>query len=347
MRDLLLGGFIGILAAAPASSNYILKNYDVGSGGSGGSSSSNYRLNGVSGTQTGETQSSTNYTLPSGNNNAQNASVPAAPTFTNPSNYYNRLQLVLNPGGNPSDTKYLIAISTDNFTTTRYVQPDNTIGNTASVSTYQTYAVWGGSTGVTITGLTPSTTYRVKVKAMQGSFTDSAYSPVATAATVATSLSISLTTTATSTPPFPVNFTSLTPGSVVNGSADAVIGITSNALGGGDVYIRSTNAALASNLASTSITSATTDLSSAATGYGAQVTAASQTSGGPLASVAPFNGASNNVGGLTTSLQKILSTTTPINGGSATIRLKAKASAITPSSTDYTDQLTLIAAMNF
>lgn len=347
MRDVILGSIVSILAAAPTSTNYILRNYDVGSGGSSNSTSTNYKLNGVTGGQGGGSQTSTNYAADSGLPNAQNANAPQAPAFTNPSNYYNRLKIVINTANNPSDTKYQIAISTDNFATTRYVQTDNTIGTNNTVATYQTYAVWGSTNGVLITGLTPSTTYQVKVRSLQGNFTGSAFGPTATAATVATSMSVSLGTTLTSTPPYPVSFSSLTPGSVVNGTADAVIGIDSNAQSGGQIYIRSANAGLTSAIANTTISSITADLSSANNGYGSQVTSASQTTGGPLVSQAPFNGTSNNVGGLTTNLQSILSTSGPITGGSATIRMMAKASATTPSSSDYNDALTFVAVMNF
>jgi hypothetical protein len=75
------------------------------------------------------------------------------------------------------------------------------------------------------------------------------------------------------------------------------------------------------------------------------VSSASQTSGGPFTSVSPFNGAGTNVGALTTSLQPILSTAAAITTGTATIDLKAKAASTTPSSSDYSDTLTFVAAM--
>lgn len=347
MHKVLGTALVLLFAASPSSSNYILRNYDWGSGGTSSSSSSNYKLNGVSGSQTGNLQSSTNYNNASGPQNVQNANIPAAPTVTNPTSYYDRLKVVLNVGTDPTDTKYLIAVSSDNFATTYYVQTDNSIGTGVSLTNYQTYSAWGGASGFTMLGLLPSTTYKVKVKALQGNFTGSDYGPTASAATVAPSLTLSLTTTLTATPPFAVNFASLTSGSVVNGGADAVLGITSNAVSGGTIYVQSTNAGLKSNLTGTTVSSATADLTSAASGFGAQVVSTSQTSGGPLTSVSPFNGTSNNVGGFTTTLQNLLSTTGPITTGSATVRLMAKVDAITPSATDYSDTLTFVAAMSY
>lgn len=339
-------GMSWLLAAAPTSTNYILKTYDVNSGGANGTST-NYKLNGATGSQSTTTQTSTNYGNLSGENSGVNANVPPAPTFTNPSSYYNRLQLVINTGNNPSDTKYLVAISTDNFVTTNYVQSDNTVGTSQAIGNYRTYVALGGASGFLVVGLSPSTTYKVKVKALQGNFSGSALGPEASAATVAPSLTFSVTTTLTGTPPFPIAFTSLTPGSVINGNGDVVIGLTSNALSGGAVYLRSANGGLVSSLAPATITSATADLAVAATGYGAQVTSASQVSGGPFTAASPFNGVTENVGVINTNLQSVLTSAAPITTGSANVRLKAKASTITPAATDYADVVTFVAAMIF
>jgi hypothetical protein len=335
-----------LFAASPSSTNYTLKTYDIGSGGTT-STSTNYGLQAGTGNQSGAIGSSTNYTAQGDGRGVANAAVPPAPALTNPSNYYDRLKLVLATGSNPSDTKYLIAVSTDNFATTKYVQTDNSLGTSQALANYQTYSAWGGASGFLIVGLSASTTYQVKVKALQGSYTGSGFSPVASASTVAPSVSFSLATTLTSTPPFTVGFSNLTAGTVVNGSADALIGLTSNAVNGGAVYVRDTNSGLYSTLANTTLSSASTDLSSASSGYGGQITSVGQTSGGPIAAASPFNGSGNTVGALTTSLQQLVTTASPVTSGTATLRLKTKVAALTPSATDYADTVTLIAAMNF
>ena len=348
MNKLLAGLGIGILfAVAPSSTNYTLKSYDIGSGGIGSSSSTNFGLNGISGEQSLALQTSTNYSTVLGANATINSNEPPAPTFTNPSNYYDRLKVVINTASNPTDTRYLIAISSNSFVTTQYIQSDNSVGNSQALVNYQTYAAWGGASGFLVLGLNPSTTYQIKVKAFQGKFSGSPFGPTATAATIAPNVSVSLTTTLNATPPFPVTFSSLTAGTVVSGSADAIVTFTSNANNGGTVYTKSANAGLLSTLVSNTIPSASADLTAATSGYGAQVTSVSQTSGGPISSVSPFNGVANNVGGLTTTLQSILSTSSPILNGSGTIRLKAKATTITPSASDYSDVVTLVTAMNF
>jgi len=336
---------LSIFGASPSSTNFTLKSYDLGGGGSGQTSSTNYILDGSAGTQTGDgSQNSTNYKLSGGELATQNANVPPAPSFTNPSSEYDRLKLVINTGSNPTDTKFQVAISTDNFVTTKYVQTDNTISTSNTIATYQTYASWGSATGVWVVGLDSGTTYTVKVRALQGNFSGSPYGPTATAATIGPSLTFSVATSLTGTPPFAIAFTSLPAGSVVSGNATADIGLSTNSLNGGTVYVKS-SAGLTSAVAASTIASATADLSVAGSGYGAIISSVAQVSGGPFAGVAPYNGVSNNVGALLTSLQPILSTGAPMTSGTATITLKAKTNSTTPSAGDYSDTLTFIAAM--
>lgn len=351
MLNGILHGLIGsvlLFAASPTSTNYVLPSYEIGSGGTSSSSSTNYGLNGVSGTQTTSQQTSTSYALTSGYNPTMNANVPSAPTLSNPSNYYDKLQLVLNDGGNPTDTVFLVAISPDNFTTTYYVQPDNSISGTYTIAAYRTYASFGGGSGFLVLGLSPNTTYKVKVKAMRGGFTESAYSPESSAvATVGQSLSFGVTTTLTPTPPFSASFSSLSAGTVFAANADINISLTTNANSGGSVYVRSSNAALTSVAAGHAITSATADLASVASGYGAQVVSATQSGGGPIVGVSPFDNTADNVGAVTTNLQPFLMSANPITAAASALRLKAKSSVTTPATTDYADQLTIVAAMNY
>ena len=122
-----------LFAAAPSSTNFTLKSYDFGNGG-GTSTSTNYGLNSEAGDQTGDQSSSVSYVLDGGTQNTFRANVPLAPTFTNPSSEYNRLRIVVDTGGNPTDTKYKVAISTDDLATTLYVKTDNTLGTTDTIT---------------------------------------------------------------------------------------------------------------------------------------------------------------------------------------------------------------------
>ena len=69
--------------------------------------------------------------------------------------------------------------------TTYYVKSDHTVGTSLTITDYQTYDLWGGASGIDVVGLEASTTYSVKIKAMQGEISETRYGPVATAATVA------------------------------------------------------------------------------------------------------------------------------------------------------------------
>ena len=109
-------GLVNLLSLAPAffmavtpnSTNYTLKSYDFGNGGTDSSTSTSYGLNGDSGTVAGDKASSTNNAVAGGLNPTQNSNVPPAPTLSNPTGRYDTLDLVLATGNNSSDTKYLI-----------------------------------------------------------------------------------------------------------------------------------------------------------------------------------------------------------------------------------------------
>lgn len=328
----------------PASGSYQLNNYGFGSGGTSSSTSSSYKLNGTTGETTNNQSSSATYAVRAGNNNSQQAYVPVAPTFTNPSNFYNKLQFVINPGASPVDTQFSIAISTDNFTTTQYVQIDDTIGST---KTYQTYAAWGGASGQTLVGLSNSTTFKIKANAIKGSFTETEFGPTASAATVAPSITFKLdaaATNTTTTAPYFVNFTNLYPGTVVNSTEKIWVSLGTNAVSGAAVYIGSTNGGLKSNRTGYTIVSATADLAAVASGYGAQNLTATQASGGPITLSSPYNGAGNNVGIINATTRQLFSTTVPVTAGRTSTQIVAKASITTPSASDYGDTLTITVA---
>lgn len=340
---------VTVFAAMPTSSNYQLHNYEYGSGGAT-SSSTNYSLNSTTGQPSNVESTSTNFKSRPGNNNVQQAYVPVAPTFDNPSNYYDRLHFAVIPGANPSDTLFSIAISDDNFVTTRYIQNDNTVGAVRGLEDYQSYAAWGGGSGQNVIGLLPSTTYRIKVNAFQGKFTETEYGPVAMASTVSPSITFDIDVSALDTetaPPYAVSFGNLLPATVTNSAEKIWVDLDTNANGGAMVYIKSTNAGLLSATTGFNIASATADLSGASIGFGAQGSTVTQSSGGPLSITAPYNVAAQNVGLLDISLRQIFTAPAPITAGRASLILKAKSAAQTPSGADYQDVLTIVTAGSY
>lgn len=346
---LLSGVSVALFGAMPTSTNYQLHNYNYGSGGNT-SSSANYYLNGTTGQPSNVQSTSTNFTSRPGNQNAQQAYVPPTPTFTNPSNYYNKLKFVINPGTNPSDTLFSIAISDDNFATTRYIQNDNTVGAVRGLEDYQTYAAWGGGAGQLVLGLNPATTYQIKVNAFQGKFTETEYGPSASAATVAPSISFDIDVSAIDTetaPPYAASFGNLLPATVTDALQKIWIDIDTNANSGAMVYVKSTNSGLKSNTTGVTIASATTNLTGAISGFGVQGSTVAQSSGGPLTITSPYNGGGQSVGLLDTALRQVFSSAAPITAGRGSFFLKAKSSAQTPAGSDYQDVLTIIAAGSF
>jgi hypothetical protein len=345
-----LGGFL-VFASLPTTTTYQLNSYGFGSGGTANSSTGNYSLEGISGEISGNPGTTTTYTLNPGFVQTQQANVPQV-ALSNPASYYDKLKFVIDQQNNPSDALYALQIKAGDATcnfgtgTINYIKSDLTVGASLTLADYQTYLTWGGATGNNIIGLAPGTTYCVRVKATQGKFTESAYGPSSSAvATSAQQISFCIYTSGSCAGGGASEaFAGLVAGSVSNSPSNIGVDFATNADSGGSVYIYSLNGGLKSNSSSFTITSATVDLSLVGTtlGYGALVASSSSVS-----AVSPYNGAGNNVGILSTSVNTILNSNTPVVGGTAAVQLQAKASNTTPAATDYADTVTIIAAARF
>ncbi len=340
-----------LFAQMPSSSTYKLQGYGVGSGGTSSSTSATYTLEGISGEQSSGAATGGSLQSKPGFIQAQQANVPVAPTFTNDASWYNKLHFIINTSGNPSDAKFAIAISSDDFSTTSYVQSDNTVGATLGFEDYQTYANWGSGTGEYVIGLSPSTTYKIKVKAYDGKFTESMFGPAtAGVATSAPSLTFDIDVASTDTdtdPPFTVGFGDLLPAVVTTATNKIWLDFDTNAESGGKIFIYADSTGLVSTGSSNTITSASTDLATANDGYGARSNSATQSSGGPITASSPYNGASDNVGIVNASIRELYTTSAPITAARTSLVLKAKAKADTPAAPDYTSTLTIVATASF
>ncbi|HSW78658.1 MAG TPA: hypothetical protein VLF88_01405 [Candidatus Babeliales bacterium] len=336
-------------AALPATNNYQLNSYGFGSGGTANSNTSNYSLEGISGEVSSQPTSTSNYSALPGFVQTQQANEPKV-TLTNPSNYYDKLKFVIDEQGNPADALYALQISTtsDFSSGNNYVKSDNTIGPTLTLADYQTYSAWGGASGANVIGLSSATTYYLRAKATQGQFTESGYGPGSSSSTVGQSISFCLYTGANcAAGGNSVAFGNLLPATEADSPNNIGVDFATNADFGGNVYVYSLNGGLRSSAASYTITSATADLSSASEGFGAQIASASQSSGGPFSKVSPYDGAGNNVGGLSMNINTIFTSSAPLSGGSGAIQLKVRPSNTTPEATDYSDVITVIAAAAF
>jgi hypothetical protein len=349
----LLGGSLFTFGSLPTTSNYSLQSFGFGSGGTSNSTTSNYALEGITGELSGQTATTSNYQAKPGFIQTEQANVPKV-TLSNPNSYYDKLKFVLDQQSNPTDALYALQVCVGvDWTpscggTTLYVKSDDTLGASLTLTDYQTYSAWGGASGTTIIGLANNTTYYIRAKATQGKFTESGYGPSSNAATVGQQLSFCLYSNANcGAGGSSEAFGGLTAGSIANSPTNIGVDFATNANAGGKIYIYSLNAGLSSTSASFTLSSATADLSSVNSGYGAQVVSSSQSSGGPFSSVLPYNGSGNNVGVLNTTASAIIGSTSPLSGGTGAIQLQAKPSNTTPEASDYTDTITVIAAAAF
>jgi len=348
MNSMLVMGLL-MFAALPATSNYKLNSYGFGSGGSAGSQTATYSLEGTTGELTGQTGATANNSSKPGFIETQQANVPTLAALDNNGGlFYNKLHFVLNEQGNPTDAKYLISVSGDNFVDDiKYLQSDGTLSTVLSTAQYRSFDEWGSGTGSLIIGLEDNTPYNVRAKATQGSFSESAFGPALTQLTAAASITFNLSTSAQASAPFNVNMGTLFTG-IVNTSPDTInTQFSSNAGSGVNVFIKSKNSGLLSGSTGGKINAVSTDLDSVSQGFGAQSTSTTQTSGGPASAASLFNGNANNVGSITTVLQSIFNSSSPISGGEGKLLLKAKAAQGDIAASDYQEVITLTASGNF
>ncbi len=221
--------------AGPTSTNYELKDYTFGGGGTAKSNSTNYSVFGVAGEVEFGKPGSANYKAGTGLIYTMQANVPPSPTFTNPATNYDRLKFIIQTGGNPSDALFAIAISTDNFVAdTKYVQNDNTVGTVLGSEDWQTYANWGGAGGKFVRTLAANTTYQVKVAAKRGNFTESGYGPTASATTSNPSLTFGISSST-------LTFANLnSANSYTDSTKTTVLTTSTNAYNGYTIYGRNT-----------------------------------------------------------------------------------------------------------
>ncbi len=221
--------------AGPASTNFELKQYDFGSGGTDTSSSDNYSLFGHAGGLEFGTPSSSNYSINGGLIETLQANVPPAPLFTNPATNYDRLKFIIETADAPSDALFAIAISSDDFITTQYIQNDNTVGSILGAEDWQTYSNWGGATGEFARSLKQDTTYKIMVKSKWGNFTESPFGPSSSATTETPSLTFNISSQV-------LTFTTLdSSNSYTDVSKSTTLTTSTNAYNGYTIYGRETS----------------------------------------------------------------------------------------------------------
>jgi hypothetical protein len=338
-----------LFASFSTSSHYSLNSYSVGPAGTSNSHSTTYYTQSAGGELSGNGTTSSHYAGSSGGVQTEQLAVPQAPTLSNGgSTYYNQLLATLNnnAGTNsyPTDVTFSIGVSTANcFTSTcvssgavKFVQTGGTLGTSQF---YQSYSAWGSTSGTSISGLSPSTTYYVAVAAKEGTFTNTEYGASASVATVSPSITYSIS-------PNTLSLGNLLPGSVFT-SSTITFNLTTNGVYGANILDTGKYGGLHSTLTGNTIPATTGSLSSASHGFGLQGLTATESSGGPLAIDSPYNVSGTTVGTESTGYTPLFTTTAPITSGSATIDMLAKSAGTDPASSDYQEVLTFVAAASF
>ena len=150
-----------VIAQNLNSTNYQIEDSTFDGGGESSSSTNYQSRDSISDVESGDSQS-TNFKNPSGFQPGAYPGIPGTPTFVNTGGVlYNALDFIVDVGvGQQTDATFAIAISSDNFVTTQFIQTTGTLGSSEA---WQNYAGWNSGTGERVTGLSPSTTYKIKV----------------------------------------------------------------------------------------------------------------------------------------------------------------------------------------
>jgi hypothetical protein len=225
---IVLLGLKNLVFAAPTSQHYQLQTYGFGAGGVASASSDHYSVNGIAGESEGTQSGSNSKKIGGGLTYTQMANVPDAPNFSNPDSNYDRLKFVIHNGDNPADATFAIAITSDNWVTTKYIKSDYTVGDTLENIDWLTYTDWGGSAGKFVTDLDANTYFKIKVKARNGSYSESQWSADAQANTIAPSLTFGVNSSTITFDPLTTanNWTDDTKSTTITTSTNAKNGYT-------------------------------------------------------------------------------------------------------------------------
>lgn len=288
---------------------------------------------------------------------------------------YDRAKIEIDAQSNPIDTLYLVAITDTGTSTDYYLQSDNTIDTAYDINDYQTicqiegYDPRTGSGCVdsgdpdwdetlqefNIIGLTPGATYSVRVRALNGDFTESPYSPAENVTMEYSALSFDIDIadnggSATDTEgPHSIEL-GLLQTFATTATNRIWVDIGTNFFQGATVFV--SNSGLTNG--SFTIPSTDEDLDVDAGmdgGYGLKIETFTEGALGPLLADATFNtGNPNEVGGMSGTPAEILYTDSvtgqgPVSSGRSSIMVKSRIVTSTPPGA-YTDTITFTMIAN-
>lgn len=206
---------------------------------------------------------------------------------------YERAKLEINSQANAADTRYAIQISTASDFSSNIFYVDGTtrfLKTTLTINDFLPKCEWEGTTSAgvcgspnatwqkyNILGLTPNTTYYVRLSAQHGSstnatFTQSEWGPSDSTTTasprITLDVDIATSTAGSSNTPYLVNMGQLSAGSITTATDMIIFRLSTNALSGITTQIKGLNAGLLNDGDPSLIPSVNGDLASLGTGFG-------------------------------------------------------------------------------
>jgi hypothetical protein len=289
---------------------------------------------------------------------------------------FNKAKIEIDNQNNPYDTLYLVKIEKLTDNTTYYLKSDHTLGLSFTISNFMTKCAIEGKDlnnpgcdtntdsdwnpalqSSNVFYLTDNTEYRASVSALNGDFTGTDFSPTANTITKMQSIGLDIDVGPASTPdvnsnaPYTINLSEISPLTPYTAPNLIWLDLASNNSKGLSVYIKDTNNGLFSISKNATIPSENEDLSLDPNfngGYGVKVYNGNttQTALGPLQRAASYNTVSDDFVGSLLSTNKLLFFTNDsgenkgeIMNGRGGIMVKARATASTPISSDYSDDI--------
>jgi len=280
-----------------------------------------------------------------------------------PSGCYDRARFEIDTNDNPTDTLYAIMISEDNFASdTRYIDGSTfwpETETTHNLSDFLTKNDWE-TEDFNIKGLQSSTTYYIKIFALQGDFTQTEAGPGTNATTSGGSMSFDIdiddqtgVSTETSSP-YTISFTG--DYELIGGSAPITAGdriwldASTNSEAGFALIVRGENGGLKSDTTSQTIISATANLDTSDDGFGIQSEYIDQDTYPYLGSISvttDYSSSGNNVGIVGTTETKVYESSTPVFNGRMALKLIARPGIDKTAATDYQETICFVLIPRF
>lgn len=271
---------------------------------------------------------------------------------------YDKARFEIVENGNPTNTLYSIAISTDNFVNNaQYIdgatfKPEDVANH--DINDFRTKTYWETEV-FNIQGLVAGTAYYIEITALNGDFTQSDYSKAANATTGNGSLSFDIDiapsngTTTESASPYTISFSGgddLMAGAAATTASSLIwLDVSSNSSGGVAIIQYGKNGGLYSPTTSQTIPSTNTNLDTTSEGFGLQnfyINNDTSNFLGNITATSNYSGSLNTVGAISTTANKVYDGDGPIQNGRVGLYLIAKASTSKTPATDYSESIYFI-----